>query len=201
MRQRLIRASAIVLVAATSGCAEAAPTPSAADGKPFVTTKIADLDSPWAMTFLPDGRMLVTEKAGKLMLGSADGKSWHEVAGIPRVDSAGQGSLMDVVLAPDFVTSRMVYFSFSAAGAGGNGVVLARGRLSDSADRLDCSAHAAGPAPTRSRSARSRRSLGAHLCGTGDGASSGSGRERKRRRQADTSNGRGPRGVQGARAP
>src|SRR5579872_6376164 len=134
MRQRLIRASVIALLAAScSGCAQAAP----ADGQPFTVTRVADLDSPWAMTFLPDGRMLVTEKAGKLMLGSADGKQWREVAGTLPVDDAGQGGLMDVVLAPDFATSRMVYFSFSAAGAGGKGVVLARGRLSDKADRLE----------------------------------------------------------------
>jgi len=122
-----------LLAASCSGCAQAAP----ADGQPFTVTRVADLDSPWAMTFLPDGRMLVTEKAGKLMLGSPDGKRWSEIAGIPPVDDAGQGGLMDVVLAPDFATSRMVYFSFSAAGAGGKGVVLARGRLSDKADQLE----------------------------------------------------------------
>jgi len=134
MRQCPIRALVIALLAAScSGCAQAAP----ADGQPFTVTRVADLDSPWAMTFLPDGRMLVTEKAGKLMLGSPDGKRWSEIAGIPPVDDAGQGGLMDVVLAPDFATSRMVYFSFSAAGAGGKGVVLARGRLSDKADQLE----------------------------------------------------------------
>jgi len=70
MRQCPIRALVIALLAAScSGCAQAAP----ADGQPFTVTRVADLDSPWAMTFLPDGRMLVTEKAGKLMLGSADG--------------------------------------------------------------------------------------------------------------------------------
>jgi glucose/arabinose dehydrogenase len=137
MRTPLIRASAIALLAATAGCADAAPGPAAADGQPFAVTRVADLDAPWAMTFLPDGRMLVTEKAGKLMLGSADGKSWSPIAGIPQVDSAGQGSLMDIVLAPDFKTSRIVYFSYSAAGAGGKGVVLARARLSDQADRLE----------------------------------------------------------------
>ena len=97
-------------------------------GLPFRVTPVADFDAPWAMTFLPDGSMLVTEKAGALLHVSADGKQLHTVATL-RVDSAGQGGLMDVVLAPDFATSKRVYLSYSAAGAGGKGVVLARGVL------------------------------------------------------------------------
>lgn len=105
----------------------AAPTAPAAEGtKPFQVTEVVDLTAPWAMTFLPDGRMLVTEKAGELLLLSADGQQRRTLATIP-VDSAGQGGLMDVVLAPGFATNRQVYFSYSAAGAGGKGVVLARG--------------------------------------------------------------------------
>ena len=71
---------------------------------PFVATPVADFDQPWAMTFLPDGRMLVTEKTGDLLLVAADGGSRRTVATLP-VDSAGQGGLMDVVLAPDFARS------------------------------------------------------------------------------------------------
>ena len=103
-----------------------APT---ADGLPFAITPVADFDAPWAMTFLPDRRMLVTEKAGRLVLASADGQQRQDVAGLPAVDSAGQGGLMDVVLAPDFARSRLVYLSASVAGEGGKGVVLMRGRL------------------------------------------------------------------------
>ena len=87
----------------------------AAAGKPFKETVVADFDSPWAMTFLPDKRMLVTEKKGQMLLVSADGKSRQTVATLT-VDSAGQGGLMDVVLAPDFATSQRVYFSYSTAG-------------------------------------------------------------------------------------
>ena len=97
-------------------------------GLPFTVTPVADFTSPWAMTVLPDGRMLVTEKAGEMILLSADGKQRRTVATIP-VDSAGQGALMDVVLAPDFATSKRVYFSYSAAGEGGKGVILARAVL------------------------------------------------------------------------
>jgi len=95
---------------------------------PFAVTPVADFTSPWAMTFLPDGRMLVTEKAGEMILLSADGKQRRTMATMP-VDAAGQGGLMDVVLAPDFATSKRVYFSYSSAGEGGKGVVLARAFL------------------------------------------------------------------------
>jgi glucose/arabinose dehydrogenase len=81
--------------------------------------------------------MLVTEKDGRLLLLSADGRQIRTLATIP-VSSAGQGALMDVVLAPDFARSKRVYFSYSAAGDGGKGVVLARGVLDETpgAERL-----------------------------------------------------------------
>jgi glucose/arabinose dehydrogenase len=100
-----------------------------AGGLPFKVTPVADFESPWAMAFLPDGRMLVTEKAGQLILLSADGKTRINVSGVPVVDSAGQGALKDVVPAPGFASNGLVYFSFSESGEGGKGVVLARGRL------------------------------------------------------------------------
>ena len=103
------------------------PQPTA--DKPFDATVVADLDAPWAMAFLPDRRMLVTEKQGQLKLLSADGKQVAIVAGTPQVDSAGQGALMDVVLHPRFATNRLVYLSWSEAGAGGKGVALGRGKL------------------------------------------------------------------------
>jgi len=133
-----MRLAALALATALIACTDtapgnaqggAAPAPApraAAAGLPFTVTDVADLDSPWAMTFLPDGRMLVTEKAGQMILLSADGRTRRTVATIP-VDSAGQGGLMDVVLAPGFATNRQVYFSYSLAGEGGKGVVLARG--------------------------------------------------------------------------
>jgi len=119
---------------------KAGPQAPQSSARPFAVTPIADLDSPWAMTFLPDadgsgGRMLVTEKDGRMLLVSADGRERQTVATIP-VDAAGQGGLMDVVLAPDFATSRRVYFSYSAAcETGGKRVVLARGRLRPAVDQ------------------------------------------------------------------
>nr|WP_236697498.1 PQQ-dependent sugar dehydrogenase [Sphingomonas sp. Leaf357] len=116
------------MVGTACSAAPQGDVPAANASKPFNETVVADFDSPWAMTFLPDKRMLVTEKTGAMLLVSADGKTRQTVATIG-VDSAGQGALMDVVLAPDFASSKRVYFSYSAAGEGGKGVVLARGRL------------------------------------------------------------------------
>ncbi|URW75654.1 PQQ-dependent sugar dehydrogenase [Sphingomonas donggukensis] len=131
-----MRLAALALATTLIACTDAGPSnaqqaaPAAASGKPFTVTKVADFVAPWAMTFLPDGRMLVTEKAGQLLLVSADGKTSRSIATLP-VDAAGQGGLMDVVLAPGFATNRQVYLSYSASGPGGKGVVLARGTLSE----------------------------------------------------------------------
>jgi glucose/arabinose dehydrogenase len=125
--------STIVLLAACGSATDEAGATGGQAARPFVVTPVADLDSPWAMTFLPDGRMLVTEKDGRLLLLSADGKTMASLAGIPPVDSAGQGALMDVVLHPQFASNHRVYFSFSEAGPGGKGVALARGSFVDGA--------------------------------------------------------------------
>ncbi len=124
-----------VLAACNQGSdAVAQSSPSTSGGAPFTITEIADFDSPWAMTFLPDRRMLVTEKRGQLILVSADGKTRSVVSGTPTVSSAGQGGLMDVVLHPKFAQNRLVYFSYSEANAQGlKGVALARGTLKDGA--------------------------------------------------------------------
>ncbi len=117
----------LLVVACAGNAQQNGSTPPAA--KPFTETVIADFDAPWAMTFLPDGRMLVTEQDGRLLVVSADGKERAVVSGTLPVDSAGQGGLMDVVLSPGFAKNHQVYFSFSESGAGGKGVVLARGVL------------------------------------------------------------------------
>ncbi len=83
------------------------------------------------MAFLPDGRMLVTQKAGELVIVSADGKNvGAPVGGVPAVNSAGQGGLLDVAIDPDFATEPWVYISYSEPGNGGSGTAVARGRLS-----------------------------------------------------------------------
>ncbi len=101
-----------------------------------VETFADGLYSPWALAFLPDGRMLVTEKPGRLRIVSADGKLSAPLNGVPEVDDRGQGGLLDVALDPDFARNRLVYLSFSEPGDGGtNGTAVARGRLADNPER------------------------------------------------------------------
>ncbi len=84
----------------------------------------------WAMEFLPDGRMLVTAKQGALHIVSAGGEPGPAIEGVPEVDAAGQGGLLDVVLAPDYAESGRIFFSFSEPReGGGNGTSVARARL------------------------------------------------------------------------
>ena len=91
---------------------------------------IADgLPQLWAMEFLPDGRMLVTAKAGAMHIVSQAGIAGPEITGVPEVDSDGQGGLLDVALAPDYETSGMIYFSFSEPRDGGNGTSVASAKL------------------------------------------------------------------------
>lgn len=102
----------------------------AAGGKPFAVAEFADFQEPWAMTFLPDGRLLVTEKTGKLRLFDPTSKKTGEVSGVPRVDHGGQGGLGDVVLHPQFASNGVVYLSYAEAGEGDTrGGAVARGKL------------------------------------------------------------------------
>jgi glucose/arabinose dehydrogenase len=135
MRRQSIAALVLIVLVASHAVAQNPPpaplTLSPPADAPFKVQVVADLDSPWAMTFLPDGRMLITEKAGSLLLLSADGQQRKTVSGIPQVSAEGQGGLMDVVLHPRFAQNKFVYFSYSEAGPGGKGVVLARGVFAD----------------------------------------------------------------------
>jgi glucose/arabinose dehydrogenase len=92
------------------------------------------LESPWALAFLPDGRMLVTEKAGRLRIVGADGRVGAPLAGLPQVDAAGQCGLLDVAVDPDFAKNGLVWWTFAEPGEGGNSTAVARGRLDG--DRL-----------------------------------------------------------------
>ena len=133
MKTVSLAALPLILMACSSqnatGQNSAAPT-----DKPFKTSIIADFDSPWAMIFLPDGRALITEKAGEMVLFDPKNGTKIPVGGVPKVDSAGQGALMDVVLHPQFAQNKVVYFSFSERGAGGKGVALATGVFSQASD-------------------------------------------------------------------
>ena len=87
-------------------------------GKIQVKTIAEGLENAWGMAFLPDDSMLVTERVGKMRIVSADGKLGEPLSGLPEIVARGQGGLLDVVLAPDFATSKKIYFSYSEPGEG-----------------------------------------------------------------------------------
>lgn len=100
--------------------------------RPFTLVDVATFKFPWAIAFLPDGRLLVTEKAGKLYIAGQDGEK-KEVAGIPRVYYSGQNGLLDVAVSPGFDHNKTIYFTFVEPGRGGGGALaLARAQLSES---------------------------------------------------------------------
>lgn len=89
------------------------------------------LAHPWGLAFLPDGRLLVTERPGRLRLVAPDGAKSEPLQGVPRVLAEGQGGLLDVALDPDFAANRLVYLSYAEPGEGGASTAVARGRLGE----------------------------------------------------------------------
>jgi aldose sugar dehydrogenase len=100
-------------------------------GKIKIETVAKGLNQPWGLAFLPDGRMLVTEKPGRLRIVAKDGVVSAPIAGVPEVIALGQGGLLDVALDPAFAENGLVYLSYSEAGEGGAGTAVARGKLGD----------------------------------------------------------------------
>lgn len=98
-------------------------------GSSFSITKVTSFDSPWAMTFLPDGRLLVTEMAGTLHLLDLGSNTKGTISGVPQVVHVGQGGLGDVVLHPEFEENNLVYISYVERGDDGLGAAVARARL------------------------------------------------------------------------
>jgi len=120
----------------TSACAGTdEQKPGSASAKPFQLIEAAQFDEPWAMTFLPDGRLLVSEKKGTLNLlklgKTPAANQTGSISGLPDVDYGGQGGLGDVVLHPQFESNGLVYLSYVEAGDGDvRGAAVARGTLS-----------------------------------------------------------------------
>ena len=123
---------------ALAGCGTAQTAPGdpprrfdSPQGTVEVSTVATGLEHPWALAFLPDGRMLVTERPGRLRIVSADGRVSAPLAGVPEVYARGQGGLLDVALDPDFEQSRWIYLSYAEPGEGGGGTAVARGKLGE----------------------------------------------------------------------
>ncbi|MGE5792321.1 MAG: PQQ-dependent sugar dehydrogenase [Bacteroidota bacterium] len=129
----LDRARLAALLAALLAAAPAAAQVVKTDEASFrVVTVTERLEHPWGLAFLPDGRMLVTERAGRLRIVGRDGRLVPQpVAGLPKIEEYGQGGLLDVALHPRFAENALVYLSFAERGDGGYGTAVLRGRLAD----------------------------------------------------------------------
>ena len=91
----------------------------------------SEFDSPWAVTALPDGRLAITEKGGTMRIATTEGTVSGKIQGFPKVDDRNQGGLMDVAPAPDFTTSRILYFTLAESTPQGSLTAVGKGRLSD----------------------------------------------------------------------
>ncbi len=127
MIQRLLAAT-LGLMAMQVACAQS--------GLPFNAEPVAQFDEPWALDFLPDGRMLVTEKKGNMYVVSQDGTRSRAIGGMPDVAYGGQGGLGDVAVHPDFADNGVIYISYAESGAGDTrGAAVARAVLNDPDNR------------------------------------------------------------------
>jgi glucose/arabinose dehydrogenase len=134
-RLAVIPVLALVAWPALAQDAPKSPTPrdSALPGRQVDVAR--GLEHPWGLAFLPDGRMLVTERPGRLRLVSKSGELSRPLANVPRVQAGGQGGLLDVAVSPSFTQDRVIFLTFSEPGEGGSSTAVARARLGD--DGLD----------------------------------------------------------------
>ena len=121
--------AAVAFIPMAQAQAPRSPTPSPVDAPVTAQPVATGLVHPWGLVFLPDGRMLVTERPGRLRIVDKDGKLSAPLSGVPDVYARGQGGLLDVALSPRFASDQLVYLSFSEPGEGGAGTAVARGRL------------------------------------------------------------------------
>jgi glucose/arabinose dehydrogenase len=121
---------ALLILPALAQEAPRSPTPSTIPLPARVTDVARGLEHPWGLAFLPDGRLLVTERPGRLRLVTR-GQLSEPLTGVPEVLAQGQGGLLDVALSPGFTQDRFVYLSFAEPGEGGAGTAVARGHLGE----------------------------------------------------------------------
>ena len=104
---------------------------------PYKTDKIAEkLGVPWAIAFLPDGRLLITDRRGSMQIHDANGTLVKKITGFPEVDAGGQGGMLDVALDPNFSKNKMIYWSFSEKYGGGNLMAVAKGELNEAESKV-----------------------------------------------------------------
>lgn len=119
-----------VMAAAAGACQGQAGLPPTVNDRVQLTTIATGLENPWSLAFLPDGRMLVTERPGRLRYVTMKGEVSEPIAGVPAVYAVGQGGLLDVVLDPDFSANSTIYLSYAEPGDGDvNGTAVARAKL------------------------------------------------------------------------
>jgi glucose/arabinose dehydrogenase len=128
---RIIVAAMTVLGLSAHTAAAQERTINSQTGRIKVETLTDKLENPWSVAFLPDGRMLVTERPGRLRIVTRDGKVSAPLQGVPRVFASGQGGLHDVVLDPNFTSNRLVYLAYAEPGPGGASTAAARAQLGD----------------------------------------------------------------------
>ncbi len=105
---------------------------------PYETTVLTEnLDRPWGITSLPDGRLLITQKSGTMRIATTAGQLGAPITGIPTVNAGGQGGLLGLTLDPAFNNNRMVYWAFTEDVSGGNLTAVAKGRLSNDEKRIE----------------------------------------------------------------
>jgi glucose/arabinose dehydrogenase len=125
------RAAALLLMVATPAGAQVnAGNQEAEASLPFQVAKVATFNLPWRIAFLPDGRMLVTEKVGPVWLVTPQGQK-TQVANVPQVVYGGQGGMLGIYVSPDFATDQSVYLTYSEPNEGGSSLALARARLAE----------------------------------------------------------------------
>lgn len=106
-------------------------------GSVKLTEVASGLQNPWSLAFLPDGRMLVTERPGQMRIVDRDGSVSAPIAGVPEVHARGQGGLLDLAVSPSFATDKLIVFSYAEPTAGGARTAVARARLDADGLRLE----------------------------------------------------------------
>lgn len=129
----------VLLASATTGAQQNVGTQKPEDSLPFTMTTVSTFELPWRIAFLPDGRMLVTEKVGPVWLVSAEGEKIRPLSRTPAVFWQGQNGMLGVFVSPNYATDQSIYLTYVEPGDYGGGLALGRGKLNitDTAARLE----------------------------------------------------------------